>query len=787
MNLLFEHRSKYPSLKHQLFRRTPLFAGLVLFFSAVTVIAQAAYTTDAVSLTRYAAVPGQMALLGGNAAAGLEGWAYPLQVFRGLKPSFRFVGASSAIASSPLLRRLEYTPTTVVRTYVGADFTVRETLFVPKDQPGAILTYTVDSKRPIQVEISFVPVLDLMWPVSTGGQEIHWLSDTNAYLMDEPTQRFHALFGSPDAVLHDDLINTNAPLTSEHTLSMTLRSAKTVHVIMAADIRSAKQTHELYEGLISGLAGSEVDAEQQLYQHAKTAMRIQTPDAEVNQALAWSQLALDQAWVCNPTLGCGLIAGYGPSRGLARRPQYAWFFAGDALTTMHTLLLTGEFARSREALLFLMRYQDPHNGMMWHEMSQSASYVNWARDYPYMFPHVDITFHFLSLLGEYANATGDTQFLRDHWSNIESAYRFCSSLIDPADGLPKVPAGKEGSDEQEHPREELALATSWVEASRSFAELAELIGRSDLAHQAEAANLRASSVIPAHFWNGRTKFWNSGILKDGQPEEAMHLPPPAALMLLKKVQQDEVLDRIASSEFETAWGTRGVGSASRNFDPSSYATGSVWATSTATAALELWRGDRPNAAWKVWSTLLPWLKLDAMGHIHETLSGSSFRPQIESVPEQTWSSAMFVSSFLQGVLGEQPDAEHHRLALAPHLPPEWGYITVQRLRVGNTTMEVTVRRSASRIELQVRAAGDPIELTFTPMLPEGAKFAKAEIDQHHVAVAERHLGEKVSVSILVRPDGATHTVSVAYQSPSESLVESSAIRHQRLPNKGTGR
>ena len=244
MNLLFEHRSKYPSLKDLFFRRTPLFAGLFLFISAVSAIAQVAYTTDAVSLTRYAAVPGQMALLGGNAAAGWEGWAYPLQVFRGLKPSFRFVGASSAIASSPLLRRIEYTPTTVVRTYVGADFTVLETLFVPKDQPGAILTYTVDSKRPIQIEISFVPVLDLMWPVSTGGQEIHWLSDTNAYLMDEPTQRFHALFGSPDAVLHDDLINTNAPLTSEHTLSMTLRSAKTVHVVMAADIRSANQTHE---------------------------------------------------------------------------------------------------------------------------------------------------------------------------------------------------------------------------------------------------------------------------------------------------------------------------------------------------------------------------------------------------------------------------------------------------------------------------------------------------------------------------------------------------------------
>ncbi len=763
MNLLFIRGRERSMSKCRRLLQISFYVGLLLLPSTVSSIAQTAYTTDTVSLTRYAAVHGRMALLGGNAAAGLEGWAYPLQIFRGLRPSFRLAGASSDIASAPLLRRMTYTPTTVERMYVGADFTVKETLFVPKDLPGAVLTYMIDSKRPIQIEIRFVPVLDLMWPVATGGQEIHWLPDASAYLMDEPTQRFHALIGSPDAVLHDDLINTNAPLTSEHTLVMTLRAAKTVHVVMAADTRGAKETHELYARLISGSARLEADAQQQEHRRAETAMRIDTPDSEVNQALAWSQLALDQAWGCNPTLGCGLVAGYGPSRGLARRPQYAWFFAGDALTTMQTLLLTGEFARTRKALLFLMRYQDP-NGMMWHEMSQSASYVNWAKDYPYMFPHVDITFQFLSMLGEYANATGDTQFLRDHWSNIESAYHYCSSLIDPADGLPKVPVGKEGSDEQGHPREELALAVSWVEASEAFANLAELTGRADLAQQARAASLRASTVIPAHFWNGQRKFWSSGILKNGQPEEAMHLPPPASLSLLSPAQQNEVLDRVASPEFETAWGTRGVGSASKNFDPSSYATGSVWATSTATAALELWQGDRPDAAWKVWSTLLPWLKLDAMGHIHETLSGATFRPQIESVPEQTWSSAMFVSSFLQGVLGEQPDAEHHRLTLAPHLPPGWSDLSVQRLRMGDTTMDVTVRRSASRIELQLRSKGAPIELTFMPMLPQGARFTMAQVDRHRVAVAKPRPREMVSVPVLVRPDGATHTVSIAYQS-----------------------
>jgi glycogen debranching enzyme len=747
----------------KLCRQTPPFVCLLLLVSAATAIAQTSYQADTSLPLRYAAVHGRAALFGGNATAGLEGWAYPLQIFRGLQSSFRLAGASSDIASAPLLRRIEYTATSVERTYVGSDFTVREKLFVPHDLPGAILTYEVDSKQPLQIEIRFVPVLDLMWPVATGGQEIHWHPDANAYLLDEPTQRFHAMLGSPDTVLHDELLNTNAPQTTEHTLRMTLRAANTVHVFIAADTHGVEETRALYEKILTGWVQLQAAAEQYQRERTDTAMRITTPDVEVNQALAWSQLALDQAWVCNPTLGCGLVAGYGPSRGLARRPQYAWFFAGDALITMHTLLLTGEFVRTKEALLFLMHYQDRNNGMMWHEMSQSASYVNWVKDYPYMFPHVDITFQFLSTLGEYANATADTQFLRDHWSNIESAYRYCSSLIDPADGLPRVPAGKEGSNEQSHPREELALAIAWVKAAESFARLAVHTGHGDLAEQAHAASLRAGAIIPSHFWNAQRKFWNSGILESGQPEEDMHLPPLTSLSLLNAAQQAEVLNRIAGPEFQTAWGTRGVGSASKNFDPSSYATGSVWATSTATAALELWRGDHPDAAWKVWRTLLPWLKLDAMGHLHETLSGSSFHPQIQSVPEQTWSSAIFVSSFLQGVLGVQPDAEHHRVTLAPHLPPEWDNLSVKRLRIGNTLLGLSLHRSTNLIELKVRCEGSPIGLTFMPMLPPKARFIAAQVDRHRVSTTMPLQHEKQSVAILINPDGATRTLTISYQ------------------------
>ena len=678
--------------------------------------------------TRYVAAHGTRALLSGNASAGLEGWAYPVQIFRGLEPSFRRSGAATALPGKALLRRIDYAPTYVERTYESDEFTVRERLFVPRDLPGAILSYTVASRQPVSVELSFVPVLDLMWPVGVGGQEIHWEEGEKAYRMEEPTHRFSALLGSDEAIAHDDLPNTHAPVESDPRLHLQLRSGKEVRVVMAADARGMEATRALYAELRSGGERLMQDAERTERERIAGAVQVETPDAAVNEGLAWSEVALDQAWVCNPALGCGLVAGYGPSRGVARRPQYAWFFAGDALVSLRALLLTGDFARAREVLTFLMRYQDKATGMMWHELSQSASYVNWAGEYPYMFPHVDTSFLFLSGMAAYAQVTGDSAFLEEHWTSIEGAYRYCRSLTDATDGLPRVPAGKEGHDEQGHPREELALAVDWVESARAYASMAAMTAHTGLQGEATHASDRASAAIPRHFWNTETHFWNAGVDASGGATGEMHVPAAESLRLLDATQRGQVLDRIAGPEFETAWGTRGVGSGSRNYDPTSYATGSVWATSTVEAAQDLWEGARPGEAWGVWRKLLAWLSLDSMGHVHETLSGVAFEPQVESVPEQTWSSAMLLSSFLEGVAGLKPDAAQHRITISPQMPEGWTHMAVERVRAGGAVVGFTMARSADMLALDVHGSGDPVEVNFVPRLPDGARISTVLVD-----------------------------------------------------------
>ena len=106
-------------------------------------------------------------------------------------------------------------------------------------------------------------------------------------------------------------------------------------------------------------------------------------------------------------------------------------------------------------------------------------------------------------------------------------------------------------------------------------------------------------------------------------------------------QNGDILDALASPDFQTDWGVRSMSAASTEFDPNSYAKGSVSALGTSSVSLAFWNSHRSVIAQQIWDGLLPWHTLDSEGHIHEVAAGDFYHPEMESVPEQTWSSAGF--------------------------------------------------------------------------------------------------------------------------------------------------
>src|ERR1700722_2547253 len=695
-----------------------------------------AWTTDSTGPRRFISVHGRRAAIFGYSEDGLEVWTYPVQILSGYAVTFRPQGTATGIDSQTLLRRVVYSPEAVTRVYAGPDFIVREKLFVPLDEPGVIVRYEVDSARALDIEIRFMPVLDLMWPASIGGQDAVWNSTASAYLLSELTHHFTGSIGSPDIVAHDETPNDRRRVQRLPGLAFTIRAGgehKTARVVIAGggagQDSGATATEFLTDRAESKLERAAVDHYTNLLSQS---LQIETPDAETNRALAWTELALDQAWVCNPDLGCGQVAGYGPSR-KARRPQYDWFFAGDGMVAVPALIAAGQYDRARQELEFILKYQDQKTGMIWHELSQSAASLDWPK-YPYMFVHVDLTFDFLSTIGDYFTATGDQAFVKTHWLAIQSAYEYCRSLVDPKDGLPRIPSGKQGAREQDPLSDELALSANWVAAAQAFAHLAVAAGHNAAGSEANIAAQLASQTISQRYWDKREKFWIVGSTRSGTPVLSRDIGPVNIIgePFFSQAQRNSILDQLAASDFQVDWGTRGRASTTSTYDPSSYASGSVWAVSSARVSSAFWTDHRPATALPIWNALVPWSSLDSLGHMHEALAGDYYHEEQESVPEQTWSSAAFFTAAVNGLLGLQVYGTANRVVFAPHLPPGWDTITLRNLHAGASEITIQMAQSANQVHLEMQNDGAPVEIVFDPEIPFGAKLQGARLGKQSI-------------------------------------------------------
>ena len=360
-----------------------------------------ALNTDSVAPRRFLAVHGRRSLIDGYADSGLEVWAYPVELIHSYRVGFRPAGTTSEISGASTLRRITYLPQSRGPHLYRAQLYRSRKKSLYRSTPRARLSpiWSKVGRRSISSFTSF-PVLNLMWPAGIGGQDVTWNETSSGYVLTEQTHRFAAIVGSTDIVAHDEIFNRPNSSATQGSLAFTVRpggsfTQRTATVVVASSDGDATRLATLVKALTTTASEMETRAIDHYSNLRASALQIETPNALFNRYLAWAEVALDQAWVCNPYLGCGLVAGYGPSRG-ARRPQYAWFFAGDAMLATRALLSAGEYSRARQTLEFIAKYQDPKTGMIWHEMSQSAGLIDWVGKYPYMFVHVDISFQYLN-------------------------------------------------------------------------------------------------------------------------------------------------------------------------------------------------------------------------------------------------------------------------------------------------------------------------------------------------------------------------------------------------------
>ncbi len=622
---------------------------------------------------------------------------------------------------------------------------MRETLFVPLDEGGFEILYQVNSPAPMHIVVSFRPDLDLMWPGGIGGQSYGWDPDLHAFTLVESSGKYSALVGSPVAEHHSAPDSYAEPWQADRTLSLELdfpanSGDRLFPLVASLTAPPYYDAVKMYDSLLGRTPALYTEAVEHYGKLLGSGVQVETPDQRVNLAYAWARIALDQAYVCNPWLGCGLVAGYGPSRD-TRRPQYAWFFGGDALNNTFALEASGDHTLARDAIRFIQKYQKKDDGEIFHELSQSAGLIDWFKDYPYAYRHTDISAMYLVALRNLYRASGDVDFVRSSWDSVKAAYGYLVSRVDPSDGLVTIPAGGWGGDETigEQVVKDVYLESVWVAGAEAFEALANLMGEHELAGDAHGRAEKARASLATKFWNPGRDFFFYGFNGKGQLlTQELSEPWGIWMGVFDEQKSGRALDNMAHARWEVDWGMRSVPTGDPLYIGDSYGHGSVWPLGTGIQALAFSSHHRPLQAFPLWRALVEQSFLNSLGHVPEVFSGDFYRELDVSVPEQIWSSGILTTTFVRGVLGLDPDAPAAELHWTPHLPPDWSSVTVKNLQVGRSTLNLQMKQSETGISLKVDQTGsNTIVITFAPEIPLGTRNLLATLNGRAVSATIR--------------------------------------------------
>ena len=545
-----------------------------------------------------------------------------------------------------------------------------------------------------------------MWPAALGGQYSYWDDGLKAYVIGEGSGKNAAIVGSPLGLTPPEQPAHNLPdAPSQFAIRITPEMAAQ-GLVPIVDRRQRREAGWREEDL-RGAAGVGRGARTASRPRTTGALReemtsIETPDARIDLAFEWGKVALDKGFVCNPHLGCGLIAGLGPS-GTTERPGFGWFFGGDTFINAWAISAYGDLDTIRQSLEFLRKRQRA-DGKMMHELSQGAGYIRWFEDYPYGYYHADTTPLYIIAVRDYVRASGDAAFAKDFWPSMRKAYDYCASTDEDGDGLmdnTKAGLGRRDRQAAQPRRPDRRLPRHGLDRGGRRDARPREGGRAAVRRHGRGGRREGARVAqPRGSWTTANRRINFAIMKDGTGQAEQTVWP--AFGIWRGVfdaghagGRRHARRAGAARASATDWGARMLSNDSTLYEPLSYNNGASWPFLSGLGRVRAVQG-RPRARPRgSTSTRSPTSRSSRAAATCRSCSrATALRSMDAAVPHQLFATTGFASALMRGMVGlEETD---RGLRLAPQLPPGWDFLRLRNLRWRDAAADVEIRREAER-------------------------------------------------------------------------------------------
>jgi glycogen debranching enzyme len=487
---------------------------------------------------------------------------------------------------------------------------------------------------------------------------------------------------------------------------------------------------------------------------------------EINDALAWAQLAADA--LVTRQRGEGIWAGL---------PWFNNYWGRDTFISFNGVLLqSGQFQQARKILENFVRHQqtdenDPLLGRIPNRITNREIIYNTA----------DGTWWFVRAAYEYLLFTGDQEFaasiLPVAKRAIEGALKYKvdkNFFITHGDAETWMDAQHETGAWSPRGNRAVEIQVLWYTALQCAAQIAILNGQTNLAeHWLSIAGTLKNNFTESYYSPVKGQLYdhlNSDDSPDRQirPNQIFGITAPDLPGIEPLLPADYQI-RICNAVLQKLTYRYGVASLWQeddDFHPwhhyeslypqdAAYHNGTVWTWLAGPVISSLAKFHQQDLAYRLFYNethqILEW---DAIGNYSELLDAlprpGEQEPHTSGTVSQAWSLAGYITNFYQDFIGFRPDALQSSISFEPHIPYELNAIQVQlpyknyRLRFvyqeleDQYTFRITCAKLHEKINISLKFPGyDPIRFSLEPAAQEF--FTEFSKDERYVYQPENDL------------------------------------------------
>lgn len=355
---------------------------------------------------------------------------------------------------------------------------------------------------------------------------------------------------------------------------------------------------------------------------------------------------------------------------------------------------------------------DCEPGKIIHEVRQGEMANLGEIPFKRYYGSVDSTLLFIILAGAYFSRSGDLEFIKEIWPNVQAALCWAEEYGDcDADGFVEyyrhstkgiVHQGwKDSENSVFHSTGELAkapIALCEVQgylylALKHAAHIASAVGEVELAERLRKKRARLREKFHEKFWLKDVRYFALALDKDKKPCRVKSSNVGHCLFtgIVNKSEAKNVADLLMSPEFFSGWGVRTIGENEALYNPMSYHNGTIWPHDNAIIGAGLARYGYKDYCINILTGLFDASNLLDFHRLPELFCGFSRSPGRNptiypmSCAPQAWSagSIFLLLGACLGIVVEVPT--HEVFFYHPKLPSYLEYVKVRNFRIDSQT------------------------------------------------------------------------------------------------------